>query len=69
VVVTSDRAVVAQLEVSREDTTPSPLQKTHVWLRAMIAHFKPKNVIELGSGFSSACMLDAVDHVGLSDFG
>lgn len=37
-------------------------------LRAMIAHFKPKNVIEVGSGFSSACILDAVDHVGLSDF-
>ncbi len=37
-------------------------------LRAMIAHFKPKNVIEVGSGFSSACMLDAVDHIGLSDF-
>ena len=37
-------------------------------LRAMIAHFKPKNVIEVGSGFSSACMLDAVDHVGHSDF-
>jgi predicted O-methyltransferase YrrM len=37
-------------------------------LRAMIAHFKPKNVIEVGSGFSSACMLDAIDHVGLSDF-
>ena len=37
-------------------------------LRAMIAHFKPKNVIEVGSGFSSACMLDAVDDVGLSDF-
>ena len=37
-------------------------------LRAMIAHFKPKNVIEVGSGFSSACMLDAADHVGLSDF-
>ena len=37
-------------------------------LRAMIAHFKPSNVIEVGSGFSSACMLDAVDHAGLSDF-
>lgn len=37
-------------------------------LRAMIAHFKPKNVIEVGSGFSSACMLDAVDHVGLTGF-
>jgi SAM-dependent methyltransferase/predicted O-methyltransferase YrrM len=39
-----------------------------ITLRAMIAHFKPKNVIEVGSGFSSACMLDAFDHVGLSDF-
>ena len=39
-----------------------------IMLRAMIAHFKPKNVIEVGSGFSSACMLDTVDHVGLSDF-
>ncbi len=37
-------------------------------LRAMIAHFKPKNVIEVGSGFSSVCMLDAVDHFDLSDF-
>jgi len=37
-------------------------------LRAMIAHFKPRNIIEVGSGFSSACILDAVDHVGLSDF-
>ena len=35
-------------------------------LRAMIAHFKPKNIIEVGSGFSSACMLDAADHVGLA---
>ncbi len=39
-----------------------------IMLRAMIAHFKPKNVIEIGSGFSTACMLDAADHFGLSDF-
>ena len=39
-----------------------------IMLRAMIAHFQPKNVIEVGSGFSSACMLDTIDHVGLSDF-
>jgi SAM-dependent methyltransferase/predicted O-methyltransferase YrrM len=39
-----------------------------IMLRAIIAHFKPKNVIEVGSGFSSACMLDAVDHIGLGDF-
>jgi hypothetical protein len=37
-------------------------------LRAMIAHVRPKNVIEVGSGFSSACMLDAADHLGLRDF-
>jgi predicted O-methyltransferase YrrM len=37
-------------------------------LRAMIAHFKPENVIEIGSGLSSACMLDAADGFGLSDF-
>jgi predicted O-methyltransferase YrrM len=37
-------------------------------LRAMIARFKPKTVIEVGSGFTSACMLDAADHVRLSDF-
>jgi predicted O-methyltransferase YrrM len=36
-------------------------------LRAMIAHFKPKNIVEIGSGFSTACMLDAADHFGLSD--
>jgi hypothetical protein len=39
-----------------------------ITLRAMIGYFKPKNVIEVGSGFSSACMLDAADHVGLADF-
>ena len=38
-----------------------------VMLRAMIAHFKPKNIIEIGSGFSTACILDAADHFGLSD--
>ncbi|MEI7781856.1 MAG: methyltransferase domain-containing protein, partial [Planctomycetota bacterium] len=37
-------------------------------LRTMIAHFRPKNVIDVGSGFAAACILDAVDHVGLSDF-
>ncbi|WP_085234337.1 methyltransferase domain-containing protein [Mycobacterium conspicuum] len=39
-----------------------------IMLSTMIAHFKPKNVIEVGSGFSSACMLDTVDQLGLSDF-
>ncbi|MEB3065627.1 methyltransferase domain-containing protein [[Mycobacterium] zoologicum] len=39
-----------------------------IMLRAMICHYKPQNVIEVGSGFSSACMLDSADHAGLSDF-
>lgn len=39
-----------------------------IMLRTMIAYFKPKNVVEIGSGFSSACMLDAIDHTGLKDF-
>ena len=36
-------------------------------LRAMIAHFKPKRIIEIGSGFSTACMLDAADEFGRQD--
>jgi hypothetical protein len=39
-----------------------------ITLRTMVGHFKPKKVIEVGSGFSSACILDAVDHIGLRDF-
>ncbi len=39
-----------------------------VILRMMIGHFRPKRVIEVGSGYSSACMLDASEHAGLSDF-
>lgn len=29
-------------------------------LRAMILHFRPKRIVEVGSGFSSACTLDTV---------
>ena len=36
--------------------------------RAMIGHFRPRRVIEIGSGFSSACMLDAAEHAGLEEF-
>ena len=32
-----------------------------VSLRMMFAHIKPRAVIEIGSGFSSACMLDCAD--------
>ena len=34
----------------------------------MIGHFRPRRVIEIGSGFSSACMLDAAEHAGLEEF-
>lgn len=34
-------------------------------LRAVIGTIKPKRIVEIGSGFSSACMLDAMDQFGL----
>lgn len=37
-------------------------------LRAMIGHFRPRRIIEIGSGFSSACMLDSAEEVGIDDF-
>lgn len=36
-------------------------------LRAMIKHFLPSRIIEIGSGFSSACILDVADELGLAD--
>lgn len=36
--------------------------------RAILHESRPKRVIEIGSGFSSACMLDAADEIGLSPF-
>jgi predicted O-methyltransferase YrrM len=33
-------------------------------LRAMIFAVKPRQIIEIGSGFSSACLLDALDELG-----
>ncbi|WP_411287588.1 class I SAM-dependent methyltransferase [Phenylobacterium sp.] len=35
-------------------------------LNAMIAELAPRRILEIGSGFSSACMLDAVDRLGLA---
>ena len=32
---------------------------------AMIGYFKPKSIVEIGSGFSSAVALDARDHFGI----
>jgi predicted O-methyltransferase YrrM len=36
-------------------------------LRMMIQHLRPKQIIEIGSGYSTACMLDAADHASLKD--
>lgn len=38
-----------------------------ITLRAMLEAFRPRRVIEIGSGFSSACMLDTADEIGLAD--
>ena len=32
-----------------------------IMLRAMIGYYRPRRVIEIGSGFSTACMLDSAD--------
>lgn len=37
-------------------------------VRAIINRFRPRRVIEIGSGFSSAAMLDTADELGLADF-
>jgi predicted O-methyltransferase YrrM len=36
-------------------------------LLAMLGHFRPKQIVEIGSGFSTACMLDCADLHGLSE--
>jgi predicted O-methyltransferase YrrM len=36
-------------------------------LRAMLHAKRPARVIEIGSGFSTACMLDSADEIGLRD--
>jgi predicted O-methyltransferase YrrM len=36
-------------------------------LRAMIGAYRPKNIIEIGSGYSSACILDSAEHFGLDE--
>ena len=44
--------------------SPYPLSDAVV-LRAMIGAHRPKRIIEIGSGSSTACILDSADHVGL----
>jgi hypothetical protein len=36
-----------------------------IFLRGVINELKPKRIVEIGSGFSTACMLDAIDDLGL----
>jgi predicted O-methyltransferase YrrM len=36
-------------------------------LRVMIAYAKPKRIIEIGSGFSSGCMLDTLDEMEMKE--
>jgi predicted O-methyltransferase YrrM len=38
------------------------------WLTAMVSHFQPKRVVELGSGYSTACLLDARERPGVNRF-
>ena len=47
--------------------SPYPLGDA-VTLRAMINAYRPRKIIEVGCGFSSACILDTVDEIGLSPF-
>lgn len=37
-----------------------------IFLYSIIRHFMPKNIIEAGSGFSSALMLDTIQHFNLN---
>jgi predicted O-methyltransferase YrrM len=39
-----------------------------ITLRAMIGYFRPKRIIEIGSGSSSACILDSAEHAALTEF-
>ena len=37
-----------------------------ITLRMMMHHFRPRRIIEIGSGYSTACMLDSAEHSSLS---
>ena len=41
------------------------LHSDAIFLYLMIRHFHPKRIVEIGAGFSSAAMMDAVDSLGL----
>jgi predicted O-methyltransferase YrrM len=39
-----------------------------IMLRAMVQAFRPRRVVEIGSGYSTACMLDSAEEFRLDDF-
>jgi predicted O-methyltransferase YrrM len=39
-----------------------------ITLRAMMGHLRPRRIIEIGSGLSTACMLDTAEELALADF-
>ncbi|MGA7161088.1 MAG: class I SAM-dependent methyltransferase, partial [Bacteroidota bacterium] len=43
------------------------LHSDAIFLYAMLRNFKPRRIIEVGSGFSSAAMLDSADSLGLKN--
>ena len=42
-------------------------QSDSIFLYSIIRKFQPKRIVEIGSGFSSACMLDTLDSLGRTD--
>jgi predicted O-methyltransferase YrrM len=46
------------------DGSPFPYGDA-ITLNAMIEYLKPKRIVEIGSGYSTACMLDSADQFGL----
>ena len=56
----------AQDGVHRYNYTAGPYRYGDaVVLRAMIHHHRPKRIIEIGSGYSTACMLDTIEELQL----
>ncbi len=37
-----------------------------IMLRTMLVHCKPSRIVEIGSGYTTACMLDTIDETGLT---
>lgn len=56
----------AQGSVNRFYTRGNPYQLGDATvLRMMIHHLRPKRIVEIGSGSTTACALDSIEHTGL----